>query len=357
MFGSQALETAIGLATMFFILATAASAITEVVARILKKRARDLERGIAGLLHGRRPKPEDMDAALAPIKQTSVWRAAESGAGRSIFGGCKGPSYLSAKMFADMISELQHTAGKESASALDALPNLQARMNAMLAEGRQGVLAHKAGLESWFDEAMARVEGAYKRWVTSVLFAIGLIIAVGGNVSTVTAAQQLWQDPLTRATVTEAAGKLLQDGASEQQLDAVADAADNLDALGLPVGWDADSRAVWTAGGLSQGMLADVAGWLLTAVLIMLGAPFWFDLLSRLSTLRGAGAKPALAVQDDASATSRLTAAAKASPIGLVLGQDAGTSAESVGPQPEPGLRQRHREPDEARDLGVQPNR
>ncbi|HET8642170.1 MAG TPA: hypothetical protein VFM37_09540 [Pseudonocardiaceae bacterium] len=39
---------------------------------------------------------------------------------------------------------------------------------------------------------------------------------------------------------------------------------------------------------------------------------------------------PALAVQDDASATSRLAAVAKASPIGLVLGQDAGTFAEPV---------------------------
>jgi len=54
MFGSQALETLIGLVTMFFVLATAASAMTQVISRILMKRPKDLERTVDELLSGTR---------------------------------------------------------------------------------------------------------------------------------------------------------------------------------------------------------------------------------------------------------------------------------------------------------------
>jgi hypothetical protein len=54
--------------------------------------------------------------------------------------------------------------------------------------------------------------------------------------------------------------------------------------LSLPVGWDRkDPRTVpadfW-------GWLRKVGGWLLTAFAVSLGAPFWFDLLSRFMVVR-----------------------------------------------------------------------
>ena len=68
----------------------------------------------------------------------------------------------------------------------------------------------------------------------------------------------------------------------------------------MPIGWG-DGRAEfhsWT-----------ILGWLLTALLVMLGGPFWFDLLSRLVSLRGAGPKPLTAADDTASATTLLKSA------------------------------------------------
>jgi len=43
MFGSQAIEVAIGLVLAFFLLATAASAVVEVISALYQKRAKDLE--------------------------------------------------------------------------------------------------------------------------------------------------------------------------------------------------------------------------------------------------------------------------------------------------------------------------
>jgi hypothetical protein len=51
-------------------------------------------------------------------------------------------------------------------------------------------------------------------------------------------------------------------------------------------------------------------GWALTAVLVMVGAPFWFELLERLITFKsgGSGGQPARADQDPAAATPRVLA-------------------------------------------------
>jgi len=61
--------------------------------------------------------------------------------------------------------------------------------------------------------------------------------------------------------------------------------------LGVPIGWAQsnpdDPRHVDLAS--LRGFVRGIGGWLLTVVALSLGAPFWFDTLSRLSRLRGSG--------------------------------------------------------------------
>src|SRR3954453_14348932 len=102
MFGSQALETAIGLALLFFILASGASAVVEGLARILRKRAKDLEgtlwRMLAGNPDPRKPGTE-ASQALDAFQGTAVYSAALAAA-RQVrwIGSSKArPAYLSAR--------------------------------------------------------------------------------------------------------------------------------------------------------------------------------------------------------------------------------------------------------------------
>ena len=57
--------------------------------------------------------------------------------------------------------------------------------------------------------------------------------------------------------------------------------------LGVPLGWTSDKKDPLYLG--NQSPLTVAFGWLLTVAAIMLGAPFWFDALGRLSRLRGTG--------------------------------------------------------------------
>lgn len=363
MFGSQGLETAVGLATLFFILATAASAICEVISRWFSKRSRNLERCIGALLSGldvkqakdagkdvkrqarggwwrtgwsgwtksgwRKKDGQKLPAygpqfedALDAVRGTSVWVAAEAAAGKSLFrrAKSKGPSYLSAKAFADAVIEY---IGKTMPSAGEPVSaawpkNLEVRLSAMVAEGRDDLLEVRGGLEKWFDEAMGRAEGSYKRWATLVLFLIGLLLAGVGNVSAVDAAQNLWTDPVARTAVTGAAERYVADASTKpttDSADSVDEAMKLVAKVGFPVGWDAEAKAVWVERGdpkifdswtETSAQLWIVLGWIVTALLVMLGGPFWFDLLTTLVALRGSGAKPDLAAKDDGSATKAL---------------------------------------------------
>src|SRR5664279_293294 len=158
MFGSQALETAIGLAVMFFVLAFAASSFVELLSGLIGKRAKDLEAALGRLLSGqKKDTASEAKDALAWFKGTSGYTAA------SVLTKKGKPSYLSAKAFADGIAEfLSNVEG-----GYKKLPaQLKARLDALAkrpaADATAKALAVKAGLEQWFDEAMGRLQGEYK---------------------------------------------------------------------------------------------------------------------------------------------------------------------------------------------------
>jgi len=73
-------------------------------------------------------------------------------------------------------------------------------------------------------------------------------------------------------------------------LNTAADAVDGVVKLGVPMGWPkaADDPRHVSFGSWRDGLHA-VVGWTLTIIAMALGAPFWFDTLSRLSRLRSSG--------------------------------------------------------------------
>src|SRR3954453_5583665 len=79
----------------------------------------------------------------------------------------RSPSYLSARSFSDGIIEVLrgvHLAGDQATTTIDRLPPgpLKDYLIALNAEAQGDVTKIKAGLESWFDDTMDRLQGAYK---------------------------------------------------------------------------------------------------------------------------------------------------------------------------------------------------
>jgi hypothetical protein len=303
-FDSQALDVAIGLVLLFFVLALASSSIVEALAGILNIRGKKLKNAINQLV-------TDPEKTLK-VWETSVFGALQAGTRATATSRGKSkktrtPAYVSARSFADAtieaISELK--TGAKSAVALEQqLPApLKTRLDAITNEVGSDLTAIKAGLEKWFDETMERAAGAFKRWSQITLVVVALLLTVSLNASTTRVAMTLWNQAAVRDSVVQAARNVSVDENAQQtssDLKGVSDTVGSLKSLKLPVGWnDWDSQT---------GAAGTIAGWLITALLVMLGAPFWYGLLTRLVSLRSTGEKPSPAAQDPTSATKAVEA-------------------------------------------------
>ena len=147
---------------------------------------------------------------------------------------------------------------------------------------------------------MARLGGTYKRWTLVWLFLIGLVLAVGVNAS----ATQVAAEPVERPRGSRG-GRRLGIGPGLGGHDEVrrlqgrvvgrrhnATSVSQLDDALLPIGWTDANRPESVGGWIIQ-----VAGWLITAAMVTLGAPFWFGLLTKVVSLRATGAKPLAAAE------------------------------------------------------------
>lgn len=308
--GGPTIEVAIGLAFVFFLLSTIVSALTEGIAWWTKQRAKQLEHGIFGLLGENRFAREIFKHALVqsdarhPQKKRLGLRKAKK----------EKPSYVSARNFSLALIDVlakhgersddplqnvknglgeveQDAARAESADGNDeddeGLQALGQQLGALLGGPAITELEHfRAEAEGWFDDAMDRVSGWYKRWAQWITCVLAVAVAVLLNVNAIGIAEQLANDPTVRSAVVSRAEAV----AGEEQGDSKAaglkaeKATDQLDALGLSMGWP-DGFFSGVNGGT-------VIGWLITAIAISLGAPFWFDALGKLARLRTAGKKP-----------------------------------------------------------------
>ena len=130
-------------------------------------------------------------------------------------------------------------------------------------------------LAGWFDEGMTRISGWYKRRATLIIFVIAALVTLATNASSVHIAEELWRNAALReAVAVQATAAAALDGSSE------IDAARALQTL--PIGWHDVPADL-------GGWVKTVAGWLITIAAVSLGAPFWFDLLGKVTNLRGAG--------------------------------------------------------------------
>lgn len=162
------------------------------------------------------------------------------------YGACLGPS-----LAASQLRLLLDTHGADENAVVDALAR-------------------------WYDTAMERLSGRYKRRTLWIGFASGALLAAVLNIEPLTIANSLRQGSVQTAAVAQA---LQQGPATPERV------AAELARLDLPVGWRGHSPF---DGAYLRGQLP---GWLVTGLAAMLGAPFWFDLLNRLTTVR-ASVKP-----------------------------------------------------------------
>lgn len=299
--GSPVLDVAFGLSFVFFLLSVVSSALGEGFAWFTKQRSKMLEKGLVGMLGDDKLAEKIFDH---PLVQTDVKPKAAGNLGAGKEKKRRRPSYLSPRNFALALTQtlkeveagaegvVHYGAGAvkqidESFAKLD--PNLRHQLEPLWHEANKDLDQFRARAEKWFDDQMDRVSGWYKRWSQVVTIVIALIVAIGLNASALRVTERLYNDQAVRSAVVAGAEGAAQQGGEPETSGKAAEAAvGNLETLKLPIFWAADNLP-WNSW---QAFGECLLGWLITAVAISLGAPFWFDALGKISKLRTSGAKP-----------------------------------------------------------------
>jgi hypothetical protein len=287
-------EVVIGLSFLFFVLSIVVSAVNEAISALFKLRARTLEQGVVNLITGAtgRADTEGVNVVRQIYDHSLV-----NGYGQ----GSSKPSYLASRSFRNALLDvtgLLEATADTPAPADDPLrtevlrSEVEAKINAIPSESLRDSLqtiwrstsrdavAFRAGVERWYDRGMERVSGWYKRRIQIILFVVGLAVAALINADALRAADHLWKDQAVR-------DGLIAQLESSPPGEADTDLVGRLDEIGFPIGWEEANRPDDVAG-----WLVGVLGWLLTGVAVTFGAPFWFDLLGKVSNLRATGRKP-----------------------------------------------------------------
>ncbi len=339
---SSVLDVIIALVFTYFLLALIASGVQEVIAGIFAWRGTYLAKGIDVILDNgstasfrwvdardflrahftSEPGQSAADRLAKLIARNPLGAATpEQAVLRRVLGvsthpllrgtPSKLPSYIPARTFSlALLETLRDGSDDPVFTQLDrsvaGLPegDLKRTLSMFLRDAGRDVDAFRAGLEQWFNDAMDRVSGIYKRLSQYVMIIFGIVLALALNVDSLRVARMLWQTPALRAAMLAQARSLAAPDAAARlpSLEPTVLAPLRLfEAQQIPFGWSVPHLS-W----------ATPCGWLLTAGAVALGAPFWFSLLQNLINIRAAGPKPRRF--DEMSSPAEWDASARARP-------------------------------------------
>lgn len=346
MFGSAALEVATGLVLIFLMMSLIMTAVQEALHGFFSVRARMLEQGLLEILQGDKT---IRDAFYNHPLVYALHRGQRGAGAAQMPTPAQLPSYIPRETFAATLIDLVKQAKA---------PALKPAIASLEKAAGTDPAALRREVEGWYDAAMDRVSGAFKRRSQASLFMLGLGAAVLLNVNAIVIAQFLAVSPQQRQLVSAIAEKAIDSRpAAARNAAAPADAAANSAApaeaagntadaaaaqgnvaaaagtsapvsdaqvraltnqlleTGMPLGWTPvstqwirrgfpDQRIVLFQGPFSLSAffawLLLISGYLVTAFAVMLGAPFWFDTLNKIMVIR-ATVKPREKSPDEAS--------------------------------------------------------
>ncbi|HMQ48687.1 MAG TPA: hypothetical protein PKA00_14060 [Saprospiraceae bacterium] len=279
--------------------------VMELIASFLAMRANHLEKVLKSLLSSQDRREE----ILGDFKSNVVYQQLSG----KFFGKSTPPSYLPSNTFRSILMNVlaKDEKGFGLFEKIESLPdeNLKATLKQLLKEADNDLEAFKGKIETWYDDIMDRASGWYTRKIERMLLVLGLSIAIIFNVDTLTVfnrlsessqtdldklvalAEATAEDPALAAaydTLPVTADRLAQQELQKDIYGKIKTGLDELDKNSLGIGWGEDIE-------LSNDIffwLFKAFGWLITAVCISKGAPFWFDLLRKLVNFRSTGKLP-----------------------------------------------------------------
>lgn len=340
----QILTVVLGVVFILLLLSLLASTIMEFVSSIFALRGNNLLKALQNMLVGYKKEGGVADKEIfKQFKDNPFYKQLSFRYGSDATKS-KPPSYISAKSFQSILFDIllgnEIVEGQKLEDVLrekiDALENedLKKVLRQLWRDADGNIDVFKKKVEGWYESVMERATGWYKRSTQYILVGVGFTIAVVLNADTLAIYERLENNPevaekialiaenvakkdtATVTNIVQAQQEVngVDTSAAPISIDTlVIDAADTEKDRDAKVQYNTKAKELtavvdqindyrsplgmgWKNVNFGQMEPIDIAtkllGWLVTALAISLGAPFWFDILKKVVNLRSSGTKP-----------------------------------------------------------------
>ncbi|HXD11192.1 MAG TPA: hypothetical protein VN653_14090 [Anaerolineales bacterium] len=291
------LEVAIGLVLTWLILSIGTSQLQEYIVQRLNWRSRFLENSLMDMFQSRELVDQLYNHPLIHALFT-----------KTMFGKVQKPTDIPNDIFAQAAVDVILNAGKNSIETPAGSMNMAAMQKSLhdsmnfLQANNQGLaqaVKHivpsmdaetivpaveaskleanlaklRSNTEVWFETAMTGASFSYRNNARIIALLIGFVLAWVFNIDSLNITDRLWRDPTLRQAIVAQASNI--DPKDEAGFN---NTAAKLNELALPIGWVPDAMPQNPAGWAFK-----VFGFFITGAAAAQGAPFWFDILAKLS--------------------------------------------------------------------------
>lgn len=339
------LDLVIGMIFVYFLLGIVCSSAIEIILTGLKARATLLEEWLFKIFDKTITQPDGKTLTLgqAIMDHCSITALAKTG---------KSTDYIDAKNFTSaLLEKITFNPGnpKSIAKDIDEIIAVLEKTTILSTEFQRVLLTYayeakdtyehisekteseiqlfRTKVENWFDSSMDRITGALKkRYSRPATFVVAIFVTCLLNADSISIAKYLYSNPEVRTKIAMQAFDAAKDSAFTirvNQMRVMNDSATNEKLSGDDIKSEINQKITdinkarqglndvlpltWKPGELTNAngnfslllLFSKITGLLVTILAIMMGAPFWFDLLNKISNMRGSGAKPPVAANAD----------------------------------------------------------
>ena len=339
------LDLVIGIIFIYFILSIISSSVIELILTGMKARATLLEEWLFRIFDKTITQPDGTKLRLgqAIMDHCSVTALSKTG---------KATSYIDSKNFTSALLEkitFDPANPKSIAKDIDEFIEAMDKTSILSTEFKRVLLTYayeakdtykalsdktvsevelfRGKVENWYDSSMDRLTGKLKkRYSRPATLIVAVVVTALINADSISIAKYLYSNSEARTKIAMQAYDATNDTAlvrKVQQMklasDTSSEGAKNLQEFKNTIskkitdinkakqGLNDVMPLTWKAGELNDdngkfsGLLlfSKITGLLVSILAIMMGAPFWFDLLNKISNMRGTGSKPPLSSSEE----------------------------------------------------------
>lgn len=307
---SQVLEVALGLALTYYLMSMVVSWLCQFVLTTFETRGRVMENILRRIVGGKalgQLLSMPQIRSLAPVRYPN-WRSLFS---RNVQLVEKRVERIPVSNLLDAFFDLAKldlaANSEELVELIQKLPPSEGKTELLrlVNNGVSSVLELRARMALWFEGLMNQASEMFaamaKRYV--VFFSLALTLLLG--VDSIDLFRQLWATPDMRAIASvKAQAYIAQYGYDADTEPLLAD----LEQFTIQIGWSSalkNAPSVETPGAFVRFWLLKALGLLLTTIAVAQGAPFWYDLLRKMTSVKSPSSNPARGEDAAAEAAPR----------------------------------------------------